>query len=58
MMTDPNNKPSGIGGLDMEPIWELLFFITLIAIIIAVIYIIYLKHKLDKYEEQENKQEE
>lgn len=52
-MTDPDNISDGYGGLDMEPIWQMLFIIALVIIIIMGIYIAYLKYKLMKDESKE-----
>lgn len=52
-MTDPDNISGGYGGLDMEPIWQMLFIIALVIIIIMGIYIAYLKYKLMKDESKE-----
>ncbi len=52
-MTNPDNISGGYGGLDMEPIWQMLFIIALVIIVIMGIYIAYLKYKLMKDESKE-----
>lgn len=52
-MISLNHNYSGYGGLDMEPIWQILFIIALVIIIIMGIYIAYLKYKLMKDESKE-----
>lgn len=54
-LTDPDNIPSGYGGLDMRPIWTLVITIIAIAVILVSAFIIHYLYKISKNEEITNK---